>query len=366
MRRIAVLLCLLWAMAIPAGALELPESWLEDTGVAELEDALPGEAEAVLGDFNFLGGANGEALMERLWTQLKELLSDRFSGVARSAVTVLLIVMLCSLAGVLYPEGKAPGYVTLGGVLAIVTAVITDMGSFIRTGTDTLYAMSDFSAVLLPCLAGVAAAGGAVTSAAAKYAAAMLFMNVLLTVCTRVIVPLIYVYLACVIAHAAFDSDAFTAMAGLVKWICMTSLTLLVVVFTAYLSISGLITGAGDQVTTRFAKAAISTTLPVVGKMVSDAASTVVAGVGVLRSSIGVFGVIAVVCMVLSPFVSMGLRYLLFKAAAAGAAVFPDRRFSGLIDGIGTAFGILMAMTGTGACMLFISLISLIRAVSVP
>ena len=73
---------------------------------------------------------------------------------------------------------------------------------------------------------------------------------------------------------------------------------------------------------------------------------------------------IVVVCLVVSPFLSMGLRYLLFKAAAAGAAIFPDRRFSGLIDGIGTAFGILVAMTGTGACMLLIAVISFVRAVS--
>ena len=129
--------------------------------------------------------------------------------------------------------------------------------------------------------------------------------------------------------------------------------------------ISGLISATGDMVQTRFAKAAISTALPVVGKMVSDAASTVVAGMGLVRNSIGVFGMIGVVCLCLTPFVSMGIRYLLFKAAAAAATIFPDQRFSGLIDGIGSAFGMMMAMTGTGACMVFLSIISLIQAVSV-
>ena len=364
MKRWVLLLGLLWALTLPVSAAELPEDYLEGSGVDALEDALPEEAASVLEDYSFLGKTDTDALMARLWDKVKDALSDHFSGAARSAVTVLLIVMLCSLAGAFFPDGKAPGYVTLGGVAAIVSAVITDVTAFIRTGTETLYAMNDFSTILLPCLAGVTAAGGAVTSAAAKYAAAMLFMNIMLTVCTRVIVPLVYVYLACIIAHAAFESSDFSAMAGLVKWLCMTALTVLVVAFTAYLSISGLITSSGDVVSTRFAKAAISTALPVVGKMVSDAAATVVAGVGVLRSTIGVFGMIVVVCLAVSPFLSMGLRYLLFKAAAAGAAIFPDRRFSGLIDGIGTAFGILVAMTGTGACMLLIAVISFVRAVS--
>lgn len=364
MKRVLILMGILMSLIGQVAAAELPEGYLEGSGVEELEQSLPEEAASVLEDYSFLGGTNSDLLMSRLWEKGKTAVAEHFRGAAHSALTVLIIVVLCSLVSALFPGGKSPGYVTLGGVAAIVTAVITDVTGFIRTGAETLYAMHDFSTILLPCLAGVTAAGGAITSSAAKYAAAMLFMNVLLTVCTRVMVPLVYTYLACIIGQTAFENHAFSAMAGLVKWLCMTILTLLVVAFTAYLSISGLVASTGDVVSTRFAKAAISTALPVVGKMVSDAAATVVAGVGVLRSSIGVFGMIAVVCLVLSPFVSMGLRYLLFKAAAAGAAIFPDQRFAGLVDGIGTAFGILMAMTGTGACMLLISVISFLRAVS--
>jgi len=88
------------------------------------------------------------------------------------------------------------------------------------------------------------------------------------------------------------------------------------------------------------------------------------AGMSLVKNSIGVYGVIAVVCVTITPFVSMGLRYLLFKAAASAASIFPDNRFSSLIDGIGTAFGMMIAMTGTGALILFISLISFIKAVT--
>lgn len=360
---VALLLLILLPCTVAAG--DWTEQALQDSGVNKIKAGLPKAAEPILSDYDFLQPGDVSNLTDRIEQLLWNALRQEFGGAARSAAILLVLVILCSLASSFYPDGKAPGYVTLGGVLAIASATVADAGSFLQAGRETLTELQNFSALLLPCLASAAAAGGAVVSAGTKYAAAMLCMNVLLTVCVQAIAPLIEVYLACVIGKAAFESNALSAMANLIKWLCNTCLTFLVVVFTAYLSISGLISATGDMVQTRFAKAAISTALPVVGKMVSDAASTVVAGMGLVRNSIGVFGMIAVVCLCLTPFVSMGIRYLLFKAAAAAATIFPDQRFSGLIDGIGSAFGMMMAMTGTGACMVFLSIISLIQAVSV-
>lgn len=345
-------------------AVDLSYDYVQEFNLDQLTDAMPEEAEDILSGYDFTGQANVNTIFSDLGRKIENICRTHFASAAKSGTAVFTVVVLCSLASAFFPEGKAPGYVTIAGVLAIATAVLTDSGSFLRTGVQTLSRLSDFSAVLLPCLATVTAAGGAVVSASAKYAAAMLFMNVLLTVCTRIFVPLISVYLACIVAQAAFQSQAFSAVAGFLKWLCVTGLTLLVVIFTAYLSISGVITSSGDLVTTRFTKAAISTALPVVGKLVSDAASTVMAGISLVRSSVGVFGVIAVLCVTITPFLSMGIRYLLFKAAASAASIFPDQRFSALIDGIGTAFGLMMAMTGTGALILIISLTSFIKAVT--
>lgn len=364
MKRCLIFFLMLWLLNGTVQAVDLSYDYVQEFNLDKLTDAMPEEAEDILSGYDFTGQANVNTIFSDLGRKIESICRTHFASAAKSGTAVFTVVVLCSLASAFFPEGKAPGYVTIAGVLAIATAVLTDSGSFLRTGVQTLSRLSDFSAVLLPCLATVTAAGGAVVSASAKYAAAMLFMNVLLTVCTRIFVPLISVYLACIVAQAAFQSQAFSAVAGFLKWLCVTGLTLLVVIFTAYLSISGVITSSGDLVTTRFTKAAISTALPVVGKLVSDAASTVMAGISLVRSSVGVFGVIAVLCVTITPFLSMGLRYLLFKAAASAASIFPDQRFSALIDGIGTAFGLMMAMTGTGALILIISLTSFIKAVT--
>ena len=202
------------------------------------------------------------------------------------------------------------------------------------------------------------------TSAAAKYAATALFMDILMTAARTLLLPLAYVCLAARTASAALDSPAIDGASRLITKVTGIATTAIMTAFTAWLGITGAVSGAADAVTSRAAKTAISAALPVVGGVISDAASTVVAGAGLLKNAVGAFGLIAAAGVCLAPFLMLGLRYLFYKAAAALAAAFADKRISGLISELGGVFGMVLGVVGAAALMLFISIISVTKAVS--
>ena len=82
------------------------------------------------------------------------------------------------------------------------------------------------------------------------------------------------------------------------------------------------------------------------------------------KRQVGAFGLIAAASVCLAPFLALGLRYLCYKAAAALAAAFADKRVSGLISELGGVFGMVLGVVGASALMLFISIISVTKAVS--
>ena len=133
--------------------------------------------------------------------------------------------------------------------------------------------------------------------------------------------------------------------------------------FTTYLGMTGLVSGKADEFATKLAKSALGV-LPVVGSIVSDTAETLVAGAGVLRNAIGVFGFLAVASICLTPFITLGVHYLVYKGTAALTQAFADKRMAELISEIGAAFGMLLALVGAGGIMLFLSVISSMKAVS--
>ena len=66
----------------------------------------------------------------------------------------------------------------------------------------------------------------------------------------------------------------------------------------------------------KVAKAAISGVVPVVGGIISDASETVLAGAGMLKNTIGVFGTLAILAACAYPFLQLGVQYLLYKLTA--------------------------------------------------
>ena len=120
-----------------------------------------------------------------------------------------------------------------------------------------------------------------------------------------------------------------------------------------------------DAAAIRTAKTLISTALPVVGGIASDASSAVLAAAGVVKNSIGVFGLVAVAALCAGPFAVMSMKLLLLKAAGAVTDMLPYGGVSRLIWDIGSAVSILLGLLGCCGIMLFISTMAGIKAVNV-
>lgn len=365
MKKAAILFltaALLFVLTAEAWAAEVTEEIGTALDTAAIQAQVPGIAQEILGETDLTEAADLDSGLGKIWDWVRRQLGDIVSRGAASAAVMICVVLLCSVAG-LFCAGE-PDYVTLGGSLAISAAAAGNVSVFIGLGRETLQTISDFSKVLLPSLATAAAASGSVTAGAAKYAASALFMDILITLSSNLILPLISLYIAAAAADCALGGKPLQAAANLIKWLTTTLMTALAIVFTAYLSITGIISDGADAVTVRVAKTSISTVLPVVGGIISDAASSIASGLTVVKNTIGVFGLLVTVCVCVGPFLNLGVHYLMYKAAAGVSAAMSESRLSKLIGDLGTAFGMILAMVGVGAAMLFVSIVSSIKAVN--
>ena len=322
---------------------------------------------------SYLGGTDidqGMSLDEGLHAIL-DTGSAQIGGVlrkaVRSAVLLIVVVLLCALAsglrGGLGGEGPMDT-VTVAGVLAITALAVTDVNALVGLGREALDHMNLFSQVLLPAVTAAAAAAGSPSGAVARQLATVLFSNVLMSLISKLLLPLVYAYVAASAAYAALGNEGLKRIAGLLRWVVTSALTALLLVFVGYLTVSGVIAGTADAAAVKTAKLTISGMVPVVGGILSDAAETVLAGAGILRNTVGVFGMLVILAVCVAPFLQLGVHYLAYKMAAALTATVADGRMAGLIDSIGGAFGLVLGMTGAGALLLLVSLVAAITAVT--
>lgn len=330
-----------------------------------LTRSLPSEAKSILKEYSIQKGVSFESGMTALLDKGSRQAGGILKDAIRSAVSVLLIILCCGIAQTLFEAGSSaiPNYVTVVGALALSLSVSSELTSFIGLGKSLIEGLDAFSKALLATLTAAASAMGHPTSAVAKYMATVLFFDVLITVINRIILPILYAYIAAVTANAALGDDTLGKLSSFLKWSCLTTLGLIVTAFSTYLGITGIIAASTDAVALKTTKMIISNAVPVVGKMLSDASETILASTRILRNSVGIFGMLGVLAICVIPFLKLGIQYLIFKLVAIVSSPFCEKRLFNLIDSLADAFGIILGMLASCVIIIIISIVSVIKVI---
>ena len=327
----------------------------------ELTEALPPEAQELLDGLEEENAADGGfgAGLARLWEKGCESFLDILRQSLRGVVLLLGAVLVCGVAeDCLQAAGSEVNYVSMAGALVVTALTAGSVRGLMTLGMETIEQLDVFSKALLPTLAAAVAASGGIVSAGVKQVATAFFAELLITLIRNVFMPLVYVCAAAAAAGHGLGRIG-KGVSKAVTWV----LTGALILFTGYLAVSGALSGSSDALTAQLTKNAISTAVPVVGGIISDAAGSVLAGALVLKNAVGAFGMLAVLAICLLPFLRLAVQYLLYKLTAFLAATVGSAPLVGLIDALGSAFGLVLGMAGCCSLLLLISIASSVQVV---
>ena len=91
----------------------------------------------------------------------------------------------------------------------------------------------------------------------------------------------------------------------------------------------------------------------------------ILSGAALLKNTVGIWGMLAILAICLLPVLRLAVQYLVFKATAFLAGTIGMPQLVELVDALGTAFGMVLGMTGACALLLLISVITAISVVVV-
>lgn len=273
-------------------------------------------------------------------------------------IAVALTVCLCRIL-----SGKKLWAASLAGILGISALLLGNSRSCIRLGAETVAELSDYGKLLLPVMTAALSAQGGITSAGMLCAGTAAFDAALTALIKKLMLPSIYLFLTLSTVSAATEDSLLKRCKVLwksaVSWVLKTLLTC----FTAYMGITGAVSGTADKTAVKAAKTAISTAVPVVGSILSDASEAVLVSAALVKNAAGVYGIWAILAIFLEPFFRIGIQYLLLKLTAAVCGVFGAEPICEYIDDFSTAMGLLMGMIGSVCLILLISCICFLKGV---
>lgn len=350
-----------WIMALLVVLLLMPRVWAEGLDTAPVEE-LPEEAQALMPDLHPTEqGDFWDSAQEVFFSALGKTESNLRAGLRLCGI-LLAIATLCAVVQAMGTE-KYSAAAGIVGALGMSSALVGTVESMVSLANQTIERLSEYNLCMIPVLSSTTAVSGGTSRATALYAGTMLFSQLLFALITRLLIPATYFYLALATAESALGNQTLSELREFVGWLISKTLRVLLYVFLGYMSVTGVVTGVVDTAALKATKATISGMVPVVGGIISDASESILAGAALLKGSVGVYGMVAILAICLLPFLRIGVQYLLMKLTAAVSGTVAIGCHVNLLKNFASAMGYLLAMCGTGGLLLLISCICLIQGV---
>ena len=258
-------------------------------------------------------------------------------------------------------SGKTGKTIELAGTVAAACMLFSPTHTLIREAADTVRSLSEYGKLLLPVMTAALAAQGGGGTATALYVGTALFDSVLASMISNLLIPMVYMLLAISVSKAAIRTAPLEGLQKLLSDGTAKGLRIALYIITGYLTVSGVVGGAADQISVKAAKLTISGMVPVVGSIMADASETILVSASVVKNAIGVYGLWSVVAIGIGPFLNVGVQYLTLKITQSLCLLFSGKAVSELVGNFASAMGLLLAMTGTMSLLMLISTICFMK-----
>ena len=273
------------------------------------------------------------------------LLRELWAGIKLLSQLVILAVAGAVLQNLQASFGEGTSAKVAHGVvfLALMGLALTPFTLALQAASQAIDRMVSFFQSLLPVLVTLLAATGGLTTSSLLQPVLTYSLIIAGTVTRGTIFPLIY--LGAILGLVSHISDRFqiSRLAGLLRQFSLALLGLMLTLFTGVLSVYGIGGSVADGLGLRAAEFATSSFVPVVGKILSDAVTTVAGTVLLLKTAVGVTGVIIISFLVAFPLLKIVSLALVYRVAAALVQPFGNSQLSDALEGMGGALLLLFA-----------------------
>ena len=302
---------------------------------------------------------------EGLLSILTEAIAALNPDITEAAGVCVRVLSVAILVGILAGlQNCSTKTVELAGAILIATMLIKPSDQLLQYAITTITELCEYGKLLIPVLTGALAAQGGASSATALCAGSMFFISLLAQGIHTLILPVTTVYTVLCIARCAVTGQLLDSLHKFCKWLMTWGLKIILYVFIGYLSITGVISGSVDASAMKAAKLTISGVVPVVGSIMADASEALLAGTGLIKNAAGVYGMLAILAVFISPFLRIGVHYLMLKITAGICSIFSDGICTKLIKDFSSVLGFLLGMIAAVCVMLMISTICFMKGVA--
>lgn len=245
--------------------------------------------------------------------------------------------------------------------IAIVTIIMSNFSDIINMVKETTANLIGFMNALIPILISLMLYTGSITTSTILEPVILFMINFIGNLIQNVLIPVILVITSISIISKISDKIQVEKIGKFLKSSTLWLLGFVLTIFTGIVSLEGTLSSSIDGITAKTAKTIVSSTIPVVGKILGDVVDSVLGCGIILKNAVGFLGVIIIIGICIMPILKLSVLTISYKLVASISEVVADEKIVKLIEQISDIFKILLGIIAAISFMVIIGTTLLIR-----
>lgn len=313
---------------------------------SELNEIIPDEAKEVLDEIDIntidtssVTGLSLPELFSAILPNFKESVKEPISALGK----LFAILLLSAIINILKRNDASSKTYDIAAAAVCSLSILAPVSSVVVGINAVIQSLTDFMIGYIPIYSGLLIASGTPTAAASYSTGLIAASEVFSQLADKGILPLTGMILGLSAISGISSNELFSKIPALVKsitrWVFVTAVSL----FLCLLSAQNVISGASDSVLLKSGKM-FAGLVPVVGSSMSEAFSVTIGSMSVIKSEVGILGIIIVLIIFLPQLLNLLIWIGGIKIMAVSSETMGTQGIKRILSGIADALDMLLAV----------------------
>lgn len=272
------------------------------------------------------------------------------------------IITVCIIMGLLSNISESFGSKaasTLGNTVCSCLIIILCLKNFTLTYNscmDTLSVMTNTMQIMLPVLIPFLISIGGFSSGSILNPVIVSAVTGFNTILQSIVLPVIFISSTFILVNSLTEKSYLQQLAVFLRRTAVFITGFIVTVFTGITAIQSIVTKSADGLLVNTARYSISNFVPIVGKFASDSVDMVLSCAALIKNSIGLLGIVIILCLLIMPVIKMLAVAVIYKITAVLAEPISAKQISSTLNEMGSSVITMTVILGLSALMFLIFL----------
>ncbi len=312
----------------------------------------------------FNEAVQGKINNQTIYKKVLKLLGQEVTSSLKVLISILVIIVIHGILKSItdsLENNNVSQIIYFVQYILIVTLIMSNFTEIIKLVQETANNLVGFINVLIPLLLTLMVYTGSITTSTVLEPIILFISNFTGNIIANVLIPVVLIIVVFSIISKISERIQIEKISKFLKSSVVWFLGIVLTIFVGVVSLEGTLSSSVDGITAKTAKAAVSSVIPVVGKVLGDVVDSVLGCGVILKNAVGFIGVIVIIGICIMPIIKIGTLSIIYSLASAVVQPVADEKIVKLLDEMSGVFKLLLAILCSLSVILIIGITMVVR-----